>query len=235
MESTVRKRAQENDGLNVLCNSLDKVAVSKMEKQYVADLRESRKSLGSGQRRVEIIPTQLEEGLRNILQKYLKDCEEYFQKLNSVLRDVVRSNDDIACDIDHSPRTPPSFWLRQLHGDRYEALPAEWKKIIIDYALSITEIQRARRLFNIFDIDPAGLPQELLHEGHTNWSPEEFPETLLLEVEGGFLVREVQEDIARHMRDPPGGRNSVLQLNCGEGKSSVIVPMVAAALADRKR
>jgi hypothetical protein len=68
-----------------------------------------------------------------------------------------------------------------------------------------------------------------------NWSPADFPETLLLEVEGGFLVREVQEDIAKHMRNPPGGCNSVLQLNCGEGKSSVIVPMVAATLADQKR
>lgn len=35
------------------------------------------------------------------------------------------------------------------------------------------------------------------------------------------------------MRDISSGRNAVMQLNMGEGKSSVIVPMVAAHLADR--
>jgi hypothetical protein len=37
------------------------------------------------------------------------------------------------------------------------------------------------------------------------------------------------------MIDPKSGRNAVLQLNMGEGKSSVIVPMVATALADGKK
>lgn len=34
---------------------------------------------------------------------------------------------------------------------------------------------------------------------------------------------------------PPSGRNTALQLNMGEGKSSVIVPMVAATLANREQ
>src|ERR1700735_1816195 len=34
---------------------------------------------------------------------------------------------------------------------------------------------------------------------------------------------------------PTSGQNTVLQLNMGEGKSSVIVPMVAAALADGEK
>jgi hypothetical protein len=35
------------------------------------------------------------------------------------------------------------------------------------------------------------------------------------------------------MRNPPEKDNVVIQLNIGEGKSFVIVPIVAAALADR--
>ncbi|TIC93966.1 hypothetical protein CH35J_009644 [Colletotrichum higginsianum] len=61
---------------------------------------------------------------------------------------------------------------------------------------------------------------------------EDYPDTLLLEVESSITVREVQENIAEKMRSPPGNENAVMQLNMGEGKSSVIVPMVAAALAD---
>ena len=37
------------------------------------------------------------------------------------------------------------------------------------------------------------------------------------------------------MISPSSGTNSILQLNIGEGKSSVIVPTMAAALADRKK
>lgn len=37
------------------------------------------------------------------------------------------------------------------------------------------------------------------------------------------------------MIEPSSKRSTVLQLNMGEGKSSVIVPMVAAALADGER
>jgi hypothetical protein len=49
------------------------------------------------------------------------------------------------------------------------------------------------------------------------------------------MIREVQEHIAGQMRDPKCGQNAVMQLNMGEGKSSVIVPIVAAALADGSR
>ena len=49
------------------------------------------------------------------------------------------------------------------------------------------------------------------------------------------MIREVQGEIAREMRDPQYARNAVMQLNMGEGKSSVIIPIVAAALADASR
>jgi hypothetical protein len=46
------------------------------------------------------------------------------------------------------------------------------------------------------------------------------------------LARQLQLDIAREMISPSCGRNASFQLNMGEGKSSVIVPFVAATLAD---
>jgi hypothetical protein len=235
MDTTIRKPLRDDDGLNLLCDDLEQRAASPCERKYVADLRDSRKSLGSGQRRVRIMTEELEGDLREILQNYFQDCQEHIQSINSVLKSLVESGDEIGWAIGHLPRITPTFWLQQLHTDRFNRLSLEWKKCMIALGLAVTEVHRARRLLNTFDKDPLGLPLELAHEGHENWSPSEFPETLLLEVEGRFLVREIQEDVAKHMRDPPGGRNAVLQLNCGEGKSSVIVPMVAAALSDKKR
>ncbi|KAK7426741.1 hypothetical protein QQZ08_006777 [Neonectria magnoliae] len=46
------------------------------------------------------------------------------------------------------------------------------------------------------------------------------------------MIRKVQQQIARQMMDPPNSQNAVMQLNMGEGKSSVIVPIVAAALSN---
>ncbi|KAF2447904.1 hypothetical protein P171DRAFT_518926 [Karstenula rhodostoma CBS 690.94] len=233
-DSNIRKPPREDDGLNLLCDNLEQGAASPCEKKYVADLRDSRNSLGCGQRRVRIMTEELEGDLGNILRNYFRACQRYVQALASVLKSVVESGNEIGWAIDHLPRITPTFWLQQLHRDRYDQLSPEWKKGMVAFGLAITELHRARRLLNTFDKDPSSLPQELTHEGHENWNPVDFPEILLLEVEGGFLVRKVQEDIAKYMRDPPGGRNAVLQLNCGEGKSSVIVPMVAAALSDKK-
>ena len=69
--------------------------------------------------------------------------------------------------------------------------------------------------------------KELQNPGHTSWSPFEHPEYLLLEVESGIMIREVQEQMTREMVEPHERKNSVMQLNMGEGKSSVIVPLVA--------
>ncbi|KAJ4374686.1 hypothetical protein N0V86_007559 [Didymella sp. IMI 355093] len=94
--------------------------------------------------------------------------------------------------------------------------------------------ERAQRL-NDLASKPIELAEEYRHRGHINWEPENFPETLLLEAESGILVRKEQEAIAGHMRDPEQGKNAVVQLVMGGGKSSTIVPIVAAHLADKQR
>lgn len=83
--------------------------------------------------------------------------------------------------------------------------------------------------------EPVGFAEELQHVGHSNWKPYDWPETLLLEAESGIMVRPIQETIAKHTRDPEDASNTVMQLNMGEGKSSTILPIVAAALSDKQR
>lgn len=65
-----------------------------------------------------------------------------------------------------------------------------------------------------------------------NWTPNEYPEWLLFEIEMNLSIRKIQVEVARRMIDPPGGVHSVLQLNMGEGKTAVIVPILAASLAN---
>ncbi|KAG1837163.1 hypothetical protein DFJ58DRAFT_863227 [Suillus subalutaceus] len=59
-----------------------------------------------------------------------------------------------------------------------------------------------------------------------------YPDWLLIQIESQFLARPVQMKVAREMMSPCRGGNTSLQLNMGEGKSYVIVPLAAAALSD---
>ena len=55
------------------------------------------------------------------------------------------------------------------------------------------------------------------------------------QLEGDFFIRRTQANIAMEMISPASEENSVMQVNMGEGKSSVIVPIAAATLADGHR
>lgn len=75
------------------------------------------------------------------------------------------------------------------------------------------------------------LIKEINNTGHKNWSPKERPEWLLLELELDIMIRFQQVIVAKRMMQMPDGNNGVMQLNMGEGKTSVIVPMLCASLA----
>jgi Protein of unknown function (DUF3638) len=53
-----------------------------------------------------------------------------------------------------------------------------------------------------------------------------------VQIEANLVARPVQVTIARKMISPTSKRNISLQFNMGEGKSSVIVPLVASTLAN---
>lgn len=80
----------------------------------------------------------------------------------------------------------------------------------------------------------AALEQEQVNEPHTNWLPSEHPEWLLFEIEQDLTIRPIQIAVAKRMINPPaiGTKHSVMQLNMGEGKTAVIVPILAAILAN---
>ncbi|KAH6230109.1 hypothetical protein HBI42_037710 [Parastagonospora nodorum] len=210
----------------------------KSEGDYAKALRASCTALEQYELDNKTRVAEILEDTPKLLQQYLSDCESHFESLGLVLAQSVQgqagSVKEIALSVQQAPRISPSLWLKCLTHFWFESLTEPWKDAIIAYACAITRLQRARRMTASLT-KPLELAQEIQNIGHTNWSPREFPETLLLEAESGILVREVQEVIASQMRAPPRDENAVCQLNMGDGKSSVIVPIVAAALADKNR
>ncbi|KAF7935181.1 uncharacterized protein EAE97_008088 [Botrytis byssoidea] len=113
-------------------------------------------------------------------------------------------------------------------------LSQQWKQAIVHFGLAVTTLQRLKRLVACCS-NKAELLMELSNPGHQGWDPLLHPDWLLLELENGILIRRDQADISSEMIDPSSGANSVMQLNMGLGKSSVIVPLVASALADKTK
>jgi hypothetical protein len=63
------------------------------------------------------------------------------------------------------------------------------------------------------------------------WDVTRHPRWLVFEVEGRLQIRPLQYRIAQTLMDNPG---AVVQLNMGEGKTRVILPMLALHWADGK-
>ncbi|KAJ5065101.1 hypothetical protein J3E72DRAFT_210908, partial [Bipolaris maydis] len=131
----------------------------------------------------------------------------------------------------------PSMTFIDLLGELRESSKTEFgkgsKEALVAFGLAMTKLQR---LLRIADAQKRHKDQQLqdewANEGHTNWDPLKHPDWLLLEIDGDVLLREEQVDVALATVSPPSGRNSVLQLLMGKGKTSCILPMAAALLAN---
>lgn len=235
---TVQEQSGDHVGHNTLEVFLtDLLSSSTMgfEQRYAQDLLQSLESLRS------IAETKLSEsskGLKPLLQFHLTHCIDH---VGSVHRTICASlqteltvGHRLACNLKMWPRLSPTSLLQHLAVGKVSRLRDEWKDSLITYGLAISTLQRAQRL-----VLCAGNDLELLNElknpGHQSWDTSQYPDWLLLEVENNLLIRPAQAEIALEMISPSSGTNSILQLNMGEGKSSVIVPVVAATLADKKK
>ncbi|PNP47794.1 hypothetical protein THARTR1_10479 [Trichoderma harzianum] len=232
---------QPHEKLGQLLECLRQHASRDSEHKYIQDLDDSQKSHKS-----TVTSYGIKEGretLFPILKLYLLECEHDSDRIYRSLTEATGANVDalssgtsasLVATQFMSPRVSPTFFLGQLARENWKTLPLGWRRAIVKYAQSLTLVQRAERMLNHHD-NHTELVKELHNIGHTNWDPMDYPESLLLEVESRIMIREVQENIASQMRSPPHDQNATMQLNMGEGKSTVILPTVASYLADGSR
>ncbi|KAH9030640.1 hypothetical protein EDB85DRAFT_2275651 [Lactarius pseudohatsudake] len=131
------------------------------------------------------------------------------------------------------PRITPRSILRELSRDRIHTLTEQWKHAITRYAVAFLKYQQSQRLL---ELSSRRRDKELLWEAETpceDVAAACTPDWLLIQIDANFLARQLQLDIAHEMISPTCQRSALLQLNMGEGKSSVIVPLVAATLGRR--
>ncbi|KAL8377020.1 hypothetical protein RB595_007919 [Gaeumannomyces hyphopodioides] len=232
--TTLKSHAASSGRIRSLVQRLRSQASSEFEERYSKDLDDSVKALQEVSVQAPISPKDLDT-VKQALVSHSAECCRHRDSLYSALEDAsVGVYGAAGRQTAPLPRICPRLFLSQLAPFRWGAIPAAWKSVLIQYALSIHDVQRAERLLASSG-SANDLAAQLANPGHTNWDPSEFPFALLIEVESNITIRAVQIDIAQTMINPPDGRNSVMQLNMGEGKSSLILPVVAAALANGSR
>jgi len=231
---------QDEDGrdrsdLNSLLSRLHSNSSGRYEQLYAIDLVESFNSLHN---RAERRLSGSIKVLKPLLEEHLMRCKNHVDDVYKTIRQRLQAETSIthrlACGAKMWPRLSTTSLLQHLARGKVASLRDDWKCSLIEYGMAISKLQRAERLLTCLGKE-SELLSELGNPGHQGWDPIHYPDWLLLEIENNILIRQVQAQIAQEMMSPSSRANSILQLNMGEGKSSVIVPIVAAALADGKR
>ncbi|KAG1751783.1 hypothetical protein EDB19DRAFT_1893122 [Suillus lakei] len=112
----------------------------------------------------------------------------------------------------------------------------QWPRITVTFLLGLlaSTSRRLLRLKLAAGADDAEFLKELVNDGCRGVDgTQKYLDWLLIQAENRFLIRPMQASVAMEMISPRSGDNTALQLHMGEGKSSVIVPICCAALADR--
>ncbi|KAF8439863.1 hypothetical protein L210DRAFT_3540646 [Boletus edulis BED1] len=220
--------------LNRLIGVVEATADNQFQRKYVSVLRNSADSFGQEK------PSVIDEAVKRpatekLMAHYIRCRVKYLTSLDCLRTHLgpISQTEQALEQAGQWPRVTAHVLLRFLASNSPVVLSDDWKRCLTRLAMLMLELQRARRLFRLH-LD--GLHEEFCreseNEGCNNFAVEEYPDWLLIQLQGNFLIRRVQVDVANEMILPSSGMNTAMQLNMGEGKSSVIVPISVAALAD---
>ena len=212
--------------------------LSEIGNYFKNQLEESWKQLQSSETYQREYPSK--EEIIQLLQSFRQESTQFWKEL---VESIVTSNEQLF-QIGLAPRTTPTIlislfqqiWLNEeqsikplLTKDQCTLLGG----LMINW---IVEQQIERALHFAYDDKREEFEKELSNTPHTNWIPSKHLPWLIFELEMNLTIREIQVDVARHMMqsnlstDDTKVRNIVMQMNMGEGKTSVIIPMLALSL-----
>ncbi|GBE85332.1 hypothetical protein SCP_0705190 [Sparassis crispa] len=175
-------------------------------------------------------------------QHYRDLCHQAFnQSTATIQRSLGPRNliEQLFCTSGQWPRLSEKSLLRNLASTSQtrRMLSKEWEQCLVSYARTCLQFQRSQRLIEYLQQKRYEDLLKELDNQESRIDPDDSSsllnaDWLLVQIENNFLMRPLQRHVAREMIAPSSGRNTVLQLNMGEGKSAVIAPLVATALAD---
>lgn len=127
------------------------------------------------------------------------------------------------------PSIGPGALLGQLALHLRKGLSNYWRSVLTLLAEALAAQQKVLRLntFERLGLN-AEYRQEAGNSGGQEWDTLAYPDWLLIQLDANLLIRPVQALIAKEMMAPENQTNTVMQLNMGEGKSSVSIACTSA-------
>ena len=120
------------------------------------------------------------------------------------------------------PSLGPERLLDQLSLHSRCDLSHDWQQMLTRLAEEISAHQRSIRLR---ELSRLGLlferRKEMENSGGQGWDAMMYPDWLLIQLDADILIRPVQALAAKEMMSPRKQKNTVMQLNMGDGKSSI--------------
>eukprot|EP00041_Stephanoeca_diplocostata_P028123 m.787177 g.787177 ORF g.787177 m.787177 type:complete len:3447 (+) comp23307_c0_seq1:163-10503(+) len=149
----------------------------------------------------------------------------------------------------HANRVSPSSLVHALMGEFHPAgsqrraliqFTDKGKDALVELMRLWVLQQKAVRMLHFHQVNnTVWLHNECCNPPHGKWNPGEHVLWLCLELESNIAIWDRQYDVCQKMRgeasphtDGSAPRHRLVQLNMGEGKTSVILPMLAACLGD---
>ena len=197
------ERAENNDNL--------------LRTQYRDDLLASYDNFSNHKEQVVLrdLPLQLSDILL-----HWSACESDVHGMLEAIRDVLRAKNPVSSLLEFAglwPRLTIRALLINLSTRSLRPVTQPWKECIIALGESLTLLQRARRLVLAGERNEiSNFCVEVENGGHENWDPNQWPDWLLIELEGDFLIRPTQAHVALEMIQPSSSANSLVQLNMGQ-------------------
>ncbi|CAF4113732.1 unnamed protein product [Rotaria sp. Silwood2] len=214
------------------------IHLSNIGNYFKNHLAESWKQLQSTETYQREYPTK--EEITQVLQSFQQESIQFWKEL---IKSITTTNEQLF-QIGLAPRTTPAIlismfqqiWLNEEHQQSFKPLFNKDQCTLFGGLMVnwIVEQQIERALYYAYHNKREEFEKELSNTPHTNWTPSKHLPWLIFELEMNITIREIQVDVARHMMQlsPDGtqARNIVMQMNMGEGKTSVIIPMLALSL-----
>ncbi|KAJ7574854.1 hypothetical protein C8J56DRAFT_1172554 [Mycena floridula] len=224
----VNREGSESAQLSGLLTRM-KSSSAVLQRRYAEDLDVSQQILGT-----ELIDQLFKLSMPTIdlIHRHRNECKaQYLATLESISNSLrpVTQLEHIFAEVGSWPNTTARRLLSQLVSR--DTLPASWTPIIVRLARLLLQYQQSQRMVHFAC---RGMDEDFYRECENQVSEEHCENLvwLLIQIEGNFLARPLQLRLAKEMIKPSSEQNSVFQLTMGGGKTSVIVPLVAATLSD---
>jgi len=196
---------------------------STLQQEYGLELTQSIDALVKHSNHARIMPHPNTPILQQDIASAQSSCHAM---LNNITKSLEHS-DSRAIWLKYAglwPKVTRFSLLTELRSTSPALFGVGMKEAILDLGLAITTLQRLLRIQDALRRNKHQILQdELANAGHTNWSPIESLDWLLLEIDGNLLLRPEQVEVARATIAPSSGSNAVLQLLMGAGKTSCIL------------